>query len=166
MIHLSFSLPEPASPWRRTWDGAKQGDPAGLAEIDLRYKYFGVNVEMVIGGVEIISKKRFVTLVDLALSLRGAVERISRGEDAEFGFTESEEVIRLSQAGESILVGSSKKQEQASVARNELLAEFSEFLRSAHSQLIEEIPELRENPAIRMIVSGWWGGSGWASAGS
>ncbi|MEU9131812.1 hypothetical protein AB0D08_27495 [Kitasatospora sp. NPDC048540] len=151
MIHLSFSLPESASPWRRTWDGAKQGDPAGIAEIDLRYKYFGVNVEMIVEGVEIISKRRFVTLVDLALSLSGVIERISRGEDAAFGFTESDEVIRLRQAGESISVSSSKKQEQASVARDEILAELSEFLRSAHSRLIEEVPELRENPVIRMI---------------
>ncbi|GGL66774.1 hypothetical protein GCM10010129_07750 [Streptomyces fumigatiscleroticus] len=93
MIHLSFSLPEPGSPWRRTWEVAKQGDPAGLAEIDLRYKFFGVNVEMVVDDVEIISKRRFVTLVDLALSLSHAERRISSGEDAAFGFTESEEVV-------------------------------------------------------------------------
>ncbi|MEV6669349.1 hypothetical protein [Streptomyces sp. NPDC051162] len=154
MINLSFSLPEPASPWRRTWDGAKQGDPAGIAEIDLRYKYFGVNVEMVVDDVEIISKKRFVTLVDLALSLRGVVERISRGEDAAFGFTESEEVIRLRQAGDSISVSSSKKPEQASVASGELLEKISEFLQSAHSRLVEEIPELGENLIVRRITSG------------
>ncbi len=35
------------------------------------------------------------------------------------------------------------------MARDELLTEFSEFLRLAHSRLIEEIPELRENPAIQ-----------------
>ncbi|MEW1640156.1 hypothetical protein AB0469_39615 [Streptomyces sp. NPDC093801] len=154
MIDLSFSLPESASPWRRTWDGAKQGDPAGIAEIDLRYKYFGVNVEMVVDDVEIISKRRFVTLVDLALSLRGVAERISRGEDAAFGFTESEEVISLRQAGDSISVSSSKKPGQASVARGELLEKISGFLQSAHSQLVEEIPELDENPVVRRIISG------------
>jgi hypothetical protein len=154
MIHLSFSLPESASPWHRTWDEAKQGDPAGIVEIDLRYKYFGVNVEMVVGDVEIISKKRFVTLVDLALALRGVVERISRGEDAEFGFTESEEVVSIRQDGASISVSSSKKTGQASVARGELLEKISEFLQSAHSRLIEEIPELDDNPTVRRIASG------------
>ncbi|MFE0681220.1 hypothetical protein ACFW17_10480 [Streptomyces sp. NPDC058961] len=154
MIDLSFSLPESASPWRRTWDGAKQGDPAGIAEIDLRYKYFGVNVVMVVGDVEIISKRRFVTLVDLALSLRGVAERISRGEDAAFGFTESEEVISLRQAGDSISVSSSKMPGQASVARGELLETISGFLQSAHSRLVEEIPELDENPVVRRIASG------------
>ncbi|MDH6710058.1 hypothetical protein P3T27_006807 [Kitasatospora sp. MAA19] len=154
MIHLSFSLPESASPWRRTWDGAKQGDPAGIAEIDLRYKYFGVNVEMVVDDVEIISKKRFVTLVDLALSLRAVVERISHGEDAAFGFTESEEVISLRQTGGSISVSSSKKPGQALVATGELLEKISEFLQSAHSRLVEEIPELDENPIVRRITSG------------
>ncbi|WNM35440.1 hypothetical protein RKE30_36310 [Streptomyces sp. Li-HN-5-11] len=154
MIHLSFSLPEPTSPWRRTWDGAKQGDPAGIAEIDLRYKYFGVNVEMVMGDVEIISKGRFVTLVDLALSLRAVVERIYHGEDAAFGFTESDEVIRFRQAGERILVTSSKNPGEASVTREELLEKLSEFLQSAHSRLVEEIPELGENPVVRGIASG------------
>ncbi|MHA6759590.1 hypothetical protein [Streptacidiphilus sp. PAMC 29251] len=154
MIDFSFSLPESSSPWRRTWDEAKQGDPTGLAEIDLRYKYFGVNVEMVMNDVEIISKRRFVTLVDLALSLRGVVERISHGEDAAFGFTESEEVISLRQVGDSISVSSSKKPGQASVARGELLEKISGFLQSARSQLIEEIPELDGNPVIRRIASG------------
>lgn len=154
MIHLSFSLPGSASPWRRTWDGARQGDPADIAEIDLRYKYFGVNVEMGVGDVEIISKRRFVTLVDLALSLRDVIERISRGEDAEFGFTESEEVIKFRQAGDIILVSSSKKKEQASVARDELVAELSEFIRSTHSRLVEEIPELADNPVIGRISLG------------
>jgi hypothetical protein len=58
VVYISVSLPESDSPWRRTWDGAKQCDPAGIAEIDLRYKYFGVNVEMVVNGVEIISARR------------------------------------------------------------------------------------------------------------
>jgi hypothetical protein len=154
MIHISFSLPEAASPWCRTWDEAKQGDPAGIAETDLRYKYFGVNVEMVVDDVEIISKRKFVTLVDLALSLRGVAERISRGEDAVFGFTESEEVISLRQAGDSISVSSSKNPVQASVARRELLEEISGFLQSAHLRLIEKIPELDENPTIGRISSG------------
>ncbi|MFE9750052.1 hypothetical protein ACFYOT_34510 [Saccharothrix saharensis] len=152
MIHLSFDLPEPASSWRTTWDGARQDDPADIAEVDLRYKYFGVNVEMVVDDVEIISKSRFVTLVDLALSLRGAADRISRGEDAAFGFTESEEVIRLRQVDGHISVSSSKKPGDASVTREELLEKVSEFLQSAHARLVEEIPGLGENPVVRRIT--------------
>lgn len=154
-MQLSFSLPESASPWSATWDEAKRHDPPGISEIDLRYKYFGVNVEMSVSDVEIISKKGFVTLVDLALSLRGVVERVSRGEDAAFGFTESDEVINLRQAGDSISVSSSKEPGQASVARAELLEKISDFLRSAHSKLVEEIPQLNENPIIQRIPSGF-----------
>jgi hypothetical protein len=153
MIRLSFDLPETGSPWFRTWDGARQGDPADIAEIDLRYKYFGVNVEMVVDDVEVISKTGFVTLVDLALSLRGVVDRISRGEDAAFGFTESDEVVRLRQAGGRISVSSSEKPEQASVTREELLEKISEFLQSAHLRLVDEIPRLAENPVVRRIAS-------------
>lgn len=154
MMQLSFSLPGSASPWSVTWDEVKRHDPPGIAEIDLRYKYFGVNVEMSVGDVEIISKKRFVTLVDLALSLRGVVERVSRGEDAAFGFTESDEIINLRQAGDSISVSSSKKPGQASVTRAELLEKLSDFLRSAYSKLVEEIPQLNENPVVQRIASG------------
>ncbi|MCF6525008.1 hypothetical protein [Streptomyces sp. JJ36] len=152
MIHLSFSLPVPGSPWRRTWEAAKQGDPAGLAEIDLRYKYFGVNVEMVVDGVEVISKTRFVTLVDLALSLSHAKKCISSGADATFGFTESEEVIHLRREGELIAMSSSKRPWRVTVERGELASALSSFLRQAHSCLTAEIPELADNLVVRQIV--------------
>ncbi|MEV7026542.1 hypothetical protein [Kitasatospora sp. NPDC093558] len=155
MIHLSFSLPEPASPWHETWDDARRGDPSGISEGDLRYRYFGVNVEMIVDSVEIISKRRFVTLVDLALSLRGVAERISRGEDAAFDFTESEEIISFRRAGDSISVGSSRRPGRGSVAPGELLEKISEFLKSAHSRLVEEIPGLDENVTVRRIASGF-----------
>jgi hypothetical protein len=146
VIHLSFSLPEPGSSWLKTWD---QGDPAAITEVDLRYKHFGVNLELTVGDVEIVSKRRFVTLVDLALSLSGVVERISSGEDAAFGFTESEEVIHLRRDGDLIAVSSSMRPAQASVEREELVGEFVRFLRAAHSRLVAEIPELAANPVIQ-----------------
>ncbi|GAA0927058.1 MULTISPECIES: hypothetical protein [Streptomyces] len=152
MIHLSFSLPEPGSPWQRTWEKAKQGDPASLAEVDLRYKYFSVNVEMVIDGVEVISKRRFVTLVDLALSLSHAKKCISSREDAAFGFTESEEVIYLQCDGDLIVVTSSKRSWQVTAERKELVSAFSGFLREAYSCLTSEIPGLVANPVLRQIL--------------
>ncbi|SEH03951.1 hypothetical protein SAMN05444920_14921 [Nonomuraea solani] len=152
MIHLSFSLPESDSPWLRTWERAKQGDPVDLPEIDLRYKYFGVNVEMVIDGVEVISKRRFVTLVDLALSLSHAKRRLLSGEDVAFGFTESEEVIRLRCDGDLIAVTSSKHPWRVAVEREELASAFSDFLREVHYYLTSEIPGLAANSVIRKIL--------------
>ncbi|WP_125506288.1 MULTISPECIES: hypothetical protein [unclassified Streptomyces] len=153
MIHLSFSLPEPGSPWLKTWDSAKQGDPAAITEMDLRYKHFGVNFELTVGDVEIVSKKRFVTLVDLALSLSGVVNRISSGDDAAFGFTESEEVIHLRRDGDLVVVSSSMRPAQASVERQEVVGEIVRFLRAVHSRLVAEIPELSANPVIRRFSS-------------
>ena len=152
MIYLSFSLPEPGSSWWRTWEGAKQHDPAGLAEIDLRYKYFGANVEMVVDGVEIISKRRFVTLVDLAISLSRAERRSSAGGDAAFGFTESEEVIHLRRDGNLIAVTSSRHPWRVTVEREELTSAFSDFLREAHSRLTSEIPGLVASPVIQQVL--------------
>ena len=154
MIRLSFCLPEPGSSWFMTWEAAKQGDPASISEIDLRYKYFGVNVEMVVDDVEMISKKRFVTLVDMALSISEVVARISRGEDAMFGFTESEDVIRLHREVNSVSVESSRTGKCASVSRDELIDTFSTFLREVHSRLINEVPRLGENSTIRKVVAG------------
>lgn len=151
MIHLSFYLPEPGSPWIKTWDAAKQGDPAAATEMDLRYKYFGVNFELAVDDTEVVSKKRFVTLVDLAFSLSGAAKRISLGEDAAFGFTESDEVIHLRQDDDLIAVSSSKRPVQAFVGREELVREILIFLRAAHSRLIAEIPGLSANPVIQRI---------------
>ena len=151
MIHLSFSLPEPGSPWLKTWDNARQCNPAVIAEMDLRYKYFGVNFELVVGDIEVVSKKRFVTLVDLALSLSGAVKRISSGDDAAFGFTESEEVIHLRRDGDLVTVSSSMRPVQVSVRREELVDEFVRFLRAAHSRLAAEVPGLSANPVIQQF---------------
>jgi hypothetical protein len=152
MIHLSFNLPEPGSAWIKTWDAARHGDPAAVTEMDLRYKCFGVNFELKVDDIEIVSKKRFVTLVDLALSLSDAAKRISSGEDAAFGFTESEEVIHLRQDGDLIAVSSSKRPVRAFVGREELVREILIFLRAVHSRLINEIPELSANPVIRRII--------------
>jgi hypothetical protein len=149
VIHLSFSLPEPGSPWLKTWDSAKKGDPAAISEIDLRYKYFGVNFELVVGDVEIVSKKRFVTLVDLTLSLSSVLERVSSGQDAAFDFTENEEVIHLRRDGDLVAVSSSTRPVQASVESEELVGEVVQFLRTAHSRLVAEIPELSANPVIQ-----------------
>ncbi|WP_260634842.1 hypothetical protein [Streptomyces angustmyceticus] len=151
MIHLSFSLPDPGSPWWRTWEEAKQADPGGIAEIDLRYKYCGVNVEMIVDGVEVISKRRFVTLTDLALSLSHVGRRISAGEDAAFGFTEGEEVIHLRRNGDRIVVSSSKRSWQVTVEPEALARAFSDFLRDAYSCLTSEIPGLIANPVIQRI---------------
>lgn len=38
------------------------------------------------------------------------------------------------------------------MARDELLEKVSEFLRSAHARLVEEIPGLVENPVVRGIT--------------
>jgi hypothetical protein len=149
VINLSFSLPESGSPWIQTWDSAKQSDPAAITEMDLRYKYFGVKFELTVDGVEIVSKARFVTLVDLALSLTVVVDRISSGQDAAFGFTESEEVIHLFQDGDLVTVSSSSRPVQASVERGELVGAFVQFLRRAHSRLTAEVPDLFANPVIQ-----------------
>ncbi|MGX2993298.1 hypothetical protein JNUCC64_03225 [Streptomyces sp. JNUCC 64] len=154
MIHLSFSPPGADSPWRKTWEAARQVGPANIAEIDLRYNYFGANVEMVIDGVEVISKRRFVTLVDLAFSLSQVVNRISVREDAAFGFTESEEVIHLRFDGDRVFVSSSKRDWRIPVEPGEVVDGFAVFLREVYSCLTSEIPGLGENPVIRKILPG------------
>jgi hypothetical protein len=151
MVSSSFDLPVPSSPWRRTWQAAERGDPSAIPEIDLRYKYFGVNAELVAGGVRIISKDGFVTLVDLALSLCRVAERLSRGENASFGFTEREEVISFHLDGETVTITSSKNPQPAVAARGELLAELRTFVRTAHARLVGEIPALAGNPVINRL---------------
>lgn len=151
MIDISFSLPAASSPWRQTWDDARRLDPKVISEMDLRYKYFGVNVELVVGGLELISRRKFVTLVDLALSFRGVVDRVSRGEDATFGFTESANVINIRQQEGGLSVGSSTRSEIASVSSEELVDGLSRFIREAHGKLLQEIPGLAGNPIIQRL---------------
>lgn len=153
MIRLRFRLPQPGSPWRETWEDAKSQDAAAIGETTLRYSYFGVNAELVVDGTQIISDEGFVTLVDLALSIAGAVARISAGADAAIGFTESDHVVRFHLDGDRVLVSSSRSSEQPSADREELLTEFSEFLIAARARLVAEIPGLGANPAIQRIVN-------------
>ncbi|MGB3444021.1 MAG: hypothetical protein WBA97_35240 [Actinophytocola sp.] len=152
MISISFSLPEANSPWRKTWEDAKQGDAARIAEIDLRYKYFGVNVEMIVGDVEVISKKRVITLVDVALSLMHVEKRILSGEDAAFGFTESEEVVQLRRDGDRIVVTSSTRAFRTTVERGELANACSRFCRNAYSCLVDELPALVDNSTVQLML--------------
>jgi hypothetical protein len=128
---------------------AGQNDVATISEVDLRYKYFGVTLELVVEEVEIIRKNGFATLVDMALCVLGAVRSISAGEDAELGFTESAEIIHLRRDDDLVVVSSSNRPVKGSVAREELLSEFIRFLRVAYHRLVTEVPGLSENPIIR-----------------
>ncbi|MEU0570856.1 hypothetical protein ABZ297_36430 [Nonomuraea sp. NPDC005983] len=119
--------------------------------MELRYKYFGANVELIVDDIEIISKKKFVTLVDLALSVSHAAKRLSSGEDAALGFTESEEVILLRRDGDLVTISSSKRHWRVSAVHEELSDAFNGFVRQVHSRLIDDIPELAANPVIQRL---------------
>ncbi|UUU44376.1 hypothetical protein [Streptomyces sp. NBC_00162] len=149
MIQFSFEPPGSGSPWRDTWDKACQVSPAAISEIDLCYKYFGVRAELVVDEVEVISGQGYLTLVDLALSVRHALNRLSSGGDSAIGFTESDEVIRLRREGDLVVITSSKHEWRVSVDREELVGAFVEFLREAHSRLTGFVPGLAENQVIR-----------------
>ncbi|MFJ7961591.1 hypothetical protein ACIQ62_35390 [Streptomyces sp. NPDC096319] len=90
-----------------------------------------------------------MTLVDLALSLRHALNRLSSGEDSAIGFTENDEVIRLRREGDLVAITSSNHEWRVSVDREELVGAFIEFLREAHSRLTGSIPGLVDNPVIQ-----------------
>ncbi|MFI6300901.1 hypothetical protein ACIBCH_03420 [Amycolatopsis thailandensis] len=107
-----------------------------------------------VDGVEVISGRGHVTLVDLASSLRHALDRFSSGEDAAIDFTESAEVIQLRHDVNRVLITSSQHEWQVSVDREVLVSAFVEFVREAHFRLIEFLPELAENPVIRRLSSG------------
>ncbi|MGW0825059.1 hypothetical protein [Streptomyces sp. NPDC002845] len=154
MIQFSFEAPGAGSPWRDTWDKVRQVSPATISEMDLCYKYFGVRAELVVDGVEVISDQGYVTLVDLALSLRHALNRLSSGEDAAIGFTENDEVIRLRREGGLVVVTSSKHEWRVPIDREELVGAFVAFLREAYSRLTEHVPGLADNPVIRGFSPG------------
>jgi len=151
VITLSISLPDPGSPWLRTWDDVRDKDPATLSEMDLRYKYFGVDFRLAVGGIEITPQGQVVTLVDLMFSLLFALERISSGQDGAFGFTENDDVIHLRQESDSVIVSSSKGSVEGSVNREEFLGETVRFLSECFSRLVAEVPELSVNPTIQRL---------------
>lgn len=151
MITLSISLLDPGSPWLRTWDDVRGVDPATLSEMDLRYKYFGVGFRLAVGGIEIIPQGKVVTLVDLMFSLSFALESILSGQDAAFDFTEYDDIIRLRQESDLVIVSSSKGSVEGSVNREEFLGEAVRFLGECFSRLVAEVPELSINPTIQRL---------------
>ena len=148
------SAPVHSRRWRKTWEAARGVNLANATEVDLRYKSFGVNVSLVMGETEIVSPRRFVTPVDSALSIRNVMESIVRGEDSGFGFTESEEIISFRKEGDRISVISSTKPVRSEVTADELISEFSHFLWSAHSFLLNELPDLGGNAVAGRMVEG------------
>src|SRR5512139_1901607 len=151
MIHISFNLPDPESPWRKTWDDLKALDSAKVGEMDLRYKYCGVRLGFIVDGAEVVSPSRYVTLIDLALAFSFALRRMSSGEDAAFGFTESDEVIHLRQGDGCVHISSSEKTDTFSAGGDELADELRSFVRAAYSTLLEEVPGLSANPIIQRL---------------
>jgi len=127
-------------------------DPVTISEMDLRYKYFGGRVEMVIGDIEFISKRSNITLVDLALSLRWVVDRISQGRDAVFGFTEKEDRVTLRWIDGNVAVESSPGEKYATAEPGELIAKLAEFTGLVYSKLLEAAPGMAENPTIQRIA--------------
>ncbi|WP_406466230.1 hypothetical protein OHB07_38235 [Streptomyces sp. NBC_00111] len=155
MIRFSFEVPNAESAWRDTWDSAFQVNPEAISEIDLCYKYFGVNVELVVDEVEVISSDGHVTLVDLALSLCHALSRLSAGEDTAIGFTEDDEVMRLRREADLVAITSSKHQWQVFVEQEELVGAFVDFLREAHDRLTVNVPGLADNPVVQRFSPEW-----------
>ncbi|MFY1598257.1 hypothetical protein [Micromonospora sp. WMMD737] len=153
VIQLDFSVPKPGSAWRETWRLRDGSDPATVSEMDLRYKYFGAQVDFAIDDMTVISKVGHVTLVDLALALRHAEGRLSSGEDAAFGFTESSKVVRLEGPGPVISVRPSVSSESAQVSRQQLVPALATFRESVYQRLIVEVPGLEGNPTIQKLRS-------------
>ncbi|ANZ41925.1 hypothetical protein BBK82_44340 [Lentzea guizhouensis] len=148
MVQLSFDVPGAGEPWGDTWTLPKGSDPAAVSEIDLCYRYFGVRVRFVVDQVDVISDRRYLPLVDLALSLVNATDRLSAGRDATIDFTESEEVIRLRVEGSQVAITSSKRAWRAVAGREKLVGEMRNFLRGAYSRLTGQVPGLAENPVV------------------
>ncbi|MEU6395289.1 hypothetical protein [Streptomyces sp. NPDC046939] len=152
MIQFSFETPSPESPWwQKTWDSVYRTEPATIDEMSLRYKYFGVRPRLVVDGVAVMSGESHVPLVDLALSLRFALHRLSSGEDAAIGFTESDRVIHLQQEERVIAITSSDSEWRTTVDSEALKASFVTFVREAHSRLIAHCPELACNASIQKL---------------
>jgi hypothetical protein len=96
-----------------------------------------------------VSRGLTVVLLLFVVELQGQ-RRISSGENAAFGFTESDEVIPLRHDGELNAVTSSKRPWRVTVRRDELATAFSGFIREAHSRL-SEVPGLVANPVIAQM---------------
>ncbi|MBB1261712.1 hypothetical protein [Streptomyces alkaliterrae] len=152
MIQLTFETPSAGSAWRDTWDSARRVNAAAISELDLCYKYFAVRVELASSGVEILSPKGHVTLVDFCLSLRHVLDGLTSHEDAALGFTESDNVIRIHPENNLIVITSSIPPQQVTVDREEFKRAVEEFLRAAYSQLINHTPELAQNPTIQKFA--------------
>ncbi|MEU6073200.1 hypothetical protein [Micromonospora sp. NPDC047074] len=121
--------------------------------MDLRYKYFGAQVDFVIDDMTVISKAGHVTLVDLALSLWHVEGRLASGEDAAFGFTEDHEVIRLTGPGLVLTVQSSLRPGSARARRQALIPELAAFREAVYERLVDEVPGLAGNPVIQKMRS-------------
>jgi len=148
VVQLSFDVPGAGAPWGDTWTLPKGVDPAAVSEIDLCYKYFGVRVRFVVDEVDVISDRRHLTLVDLALALVNATDRLSAGQDAAIGFTESEEVIRLRVEGSQVAITSSTHPWRAVAGCEQLVGEMKSFLRGVYAHLTGQVPGLAENPVV------------------
>ncbi|GAA0474250.1 hypothetical protein Aca07nite_62460 [Actinoplanes capillaceus] len=152
MMMFDIEAPMPGDPLFASWERIAQTNPATVNETTLRYKVFLVRVSLRVGGVELITRDSYVTMVDMALSAAFAAKRIKAGKIGGLGFTEHNEVIKFEIKGDDVYVYSSDAPSVVGIAaRAEVMSGLKKFASNAHSLLVEYNRELERNPVISRL---------------
>ncbi|GGM79172.1 hypothetical protein GCM10011609_13660 [Lentzea pudingi] len=155
VITLTFDSPRVGAGAAESWDKVAGLEAGKIREIDLRYKLFKTEVIFEAGGVELIDGFR-LTLVDLALGVMTAVERLKSEEDSAISFTESADVIYFDNLGDIVqvryLVGNRVERVVAYVSIAELLKAMHAFVKNVYERLTTDFPGLAENPVIQRLA--------------
>lgn len=157
VVNLTFEGPPVGAGVARSWDRAIGLDVEQIREIDLRYKFFMTPVTFEVEGTELIGGWS-LTLVDFALGVSEAADRLRSRQDAAIGFTESADVIYLDRLNDVVrmryLVSNRAEKLVVEAPAKDLVEAMSAFVESAYERLIAEFPGLAGHPLVQRIAQG------------
>jgi hypothetical protein len=124
-------------------------------ETELRYSLFLGDIVFSVGDADFNAKWGWVPVLDFALGLDHAVGELLQGkEEAEFEFTESDNVIRFRRDGEDVSVSASYAPHRTIVNLEDLVYAVRTFRKRVVNDLSLIHPQLRMNPTMRNLMEG------------
>lgn len=147
MLRLDYSL----SP---SWDGRGGADLTGAEEWVLRYDCFLGDVVFMIDEMDLSARWGWVPVFDFALALNSIVDALAVGAEEEFEFTESDASISFRRTADVVEIEASYVLGAATVGYADLRGEVKRFLRRILQGLVDQHPELGDNPFIAQTFSG------------
>lgn len=129
------------------------GDLRTASPAILRYRCFPGDIVWHAGDVDLSTSLGWVPVLDFAVALRSIAEKLASEAHQVFEFTESDEKIEFTRAGDVVRVQTEYAHEPAEVPYEEFARAADAFLTKVVEDLTASHPELAENEFVAELAA-------------